>query len=92
MNDVSIKMTVASFITLLLFPQEYYTVSWALLGSHELSWALLGSPGFSQALLGSPGNVFTAVRDSRMWYPHDTGRDSWVWGEQEALCTMNSPH
>ena len=32
------------------------------------------------------------VRDSRMWCPHDIGRDSWVWGEQEALKMMNSPH
>ena len=35
--------------------------------------------------------VFSAVRDSRMWCPHDIGRDSWVWGEQEPLWTMNSP-
>ena len=27
-----------------------------------------------------------------MWCPHDIGRDSWVWGEQEALWNMNSPH
>ena len=27
-----------------------------------------------------------------MWCPHDIGRDSWVWGEQETLCTLNSPH
>ena len=32
------------------------------------------------------------VRDSRMWCPHDIGRDSWVWGEQETLYMMNSPH
>ena len=32
------------------------------------------------------------VRDSRMWCPHDIGRDSWVWGEQETLWMMNSPH
>ena len=32
------------------------------------------------------------VRDSRMWCPHDIGRDSWVWREQEALKMMNSPH
>ena len=36
--------------------------------------------------------VFSIVRDSRMWCPHDIGRDSWVWGEQEALKMMNSPH
>ena len=29
---------------------------------------------------------------SRMWCPHDIGRDSWVWGEQETLCKTNSPH
>ena len=36
--------------------------------------------------------VFSAVRDSRMWCPHDIGRDSWVWGEQEALYNIISPH
>ena len=36
--------------------------------------------------------VFSAVRDSRMWCPHDIGRDSWVWGEQETLYTIHSPH
>ena len=35
--------------------------------------------------------VFSAVRDSRMWCPHDIGRDSWVWGEQGTLGIMNSP-
>ena len=35
--------------------------------------------------------VFAVVRDSRMWCPHDIGRDSWVWGEQETLLIMNSP-
>ena len=37
-------------------------------------------------------DVFSVVRDSRMWCPHDIGRDSWVWGEQETLWMMNSPH
>ena len=37
-------------------------------------------------------DVFSVVRDSRMWCPHDIGRDSWVWGEQEALEMLNSPH
>ena len=32
------------------------------------------------------------VRDSRMWCPHDIGRDSWVWGEQGTLEMINSPH
>ena len=36
--------------------------------------------------------VCSVVRDSRMWCPHDIGRDSWVRGEQEALKMMNSPH
>ena len=42
--------------------------------------------------MGSPGNLFSAVRDSRMWCPHDIGRDSWVWGEQETLYNITSPH
>ena len=29
--------------------------------------------------------------DSRMWCPHDIGRDSWVWGEQGTLRSINSP-
>ena len=36
--------------------------------------------------------VFSVVRNSRMWCPHDIGRDSWVWGEQEALYNIISPH
>jgi len=24
--------------------------------------------------------------------PHDIGRDSWVWGKQETLSKMDSPH
>ena len=43
-------------------------------------------------LKGSPGNLYSAVRDSRMWCPHDIGRDSWVWGEQETLWKVDSPH
>ena len=43
-------------------------------------------------LKSSPGNFYSAVRDSRMWCPHDIGRDSWVWGEQETLWIMDSPH
>ena len=27
-----------------------------------------------------------------MWCLHNIGRDSWVWGEQEALEMLNSPH
>ena len=42
---------------------------------------------------GAPlSDVFLVVRHSRMWCPRDIGRDSWVWGEQKALCTMHSPH
>ena len=37
-------------------------------------------------------DVFSVVRRSRMWCPGDIGRDSWVWGEQEALEIVNSPH
>ena len=37
-------------------------------------------------------DVFSVVRDSRMWCPHGIGRDSWVWGEQGTLEMMNSPH
>ena len=37
-------------------------------------------------------DVFSVVRLSRMWCPGDIGRDSWVWGEQETLWPMNSPH
>ena len=36
--------------------------------------------------------VFSVVRSSRMWCPHDIGRDNWVWGEQKTLEMMNSPH
>ena len=49
--------------------------------------------GVWQAADGYSGRyVFSAVRDSRMWCPHDIGRDSWVWGEQGALEMMSSPH
>ena len=49
--------------------------------------------GVWQAADGYSGRyVFSAVRDSRMWCPLDIGRDSWVWGEQEALEMMSSPH
>ena len=37
-------------------------------------------------------DVFSVVRRSRMWCPRDIGRDSWVWGEQDTLKMMNSPH
>ena len=41
---------------------------------------------------GTACDVFSVVRHSRMWCPHDIGRDSWVWGEQGTLRTMSSPH
>ena len=41
---------------------------------------------FTVALCSSPSYlVCWVVRQSRMWCPHDIGRDSWVWGEQETL-------
>ena len=52
----------------------------------------------SCVLCGSGGaccyrmDVFSVVRHSRMWCPHDIGRDSGVWGEQGALETLNSLH
>ena len=27
-----------------------------------------------------------------MWSPHNIGRESWVWEEQDALYIVNSPH
>ena len=36
--------------------------------------------------------ITSVVRHSRMWCLHDIGRDSWVWGEQEALYNIISPH
>ena len=36
--------------------------------------------------------MFSVVRQSRMKCPHNIGRDSWVWGEQETLCKTDSPH
>ena len=49
--------------------------------------------GVWQAADGYSGPyVFSAVRDSRMWCPHDIGRDNWVWGEQGTLEMMSSPH
>ena len=70
-------------------------IPWALLtplSFDELSWAVLCSPEVSWGLLCSPGDEFSVVRRSRMGCPHNIGRDSWVWGEQETLWKMNSPH
>ena len=36
--------------------------------------------------------VFSIVRRSSMKCPHNIGRDSWVWGEQETLGKTNSPN
>ena len=36
--------------------------------------------------------VFSVVRDSRMWCPHEMGRDSRVWVKQETLEMMSSPY
>ena len=44
----------------------------------------------AQAVLSR--DVFSVVRDSRMWCPDEIGRDSWVWGEQGTLRNINSPH
>ena len=52
---------------------------------------LPGAPGPPLAI-SYARDVFSVVRDSRMWCPQGIGRDSWVWGEQEALKMMNSPH
>ena len=37
-------------------------------------------------------DVCSVLRSSRMWCPHDIGRDSWEWGEQDVLYNMHSPH
>ena len=53
----------------------------------------IGEAGMWQAAVYFSGPyVFSAVRDSRMWCPHDIGRDSWVWGEQDALYNIISTH
>ena len=57
--------------------------------------ALLGVPWdelIARTLFHIPKQKCSVVRDSRMWCPHDIGRDSWVWGEQGTLEMMNSPH
>ena len=41
---------------------------------------------------GAAHDVCSVGRGSRMWCPHDIGRDSWVWGEQGTLEMMGSPH
>ena len=37
-------------------------------------------------------DVRSVVRSSRMWCPHNIGRDSWVWREQETLYLMDFRH
>ena len=49
----------------------------------------------SSVVASQPGPaqpIIVVVRHSRMWCPHDIGRDSWVWGEQETLYIMHSPN
>ena len=47
---------------------------------------------FTVALCSSMTNfVCSVVRHSRMWCPHDIGRDSWVRGKQETLWSMIPP-
>ena len=53
------------------------------------------SPGWAprfEKLAWLARDMYSVVRDSRMWCPHDIGRDSWVWGEQETLYNIISPH
>ena len=61
-------------------------------GSRDLR--ILGAPLSLQCLIRSRRGSWcvSVVRGSRMWCPHDIGRDSWVWGEQETLCKTDSPH
>ena len=73
---------------------------WSLLAAPGCSWPFHGSPGHASALVGTPGHscrccffFFFGGRPSSMymWSPHDIGRDSWVWGEQEALQIVFPP-
>ena len=70
--------------------------SWIIFASPWSSWVdkhvCIRAPGGGHCWYIQARNVFSVVRHSRMWCPHDIGRDSWVWGEQETLCTINSPH
>ena len=50
------------------------------------------SLSLSLRLVSRYRDVFMVVRHTRMWCPHDIGRDSWVWGEQEAFYNIISPH
>ena len=75
---------------------------WAHLGSAGLICAHLASSRLVCAHLGSSALIWAhmvsgaasgdpVVRYSRMWCPHDIGRDIWVWGEQETLCLLIPP-
>ena len=65
---------------------EFWSALWSLTDFMQLDH-------FTVALCSSTSYfVCWAVRHSRMWCPHDIGRDSWVWGEQGTLEMMNSPH
>ena len=59
---------------------------------HVLPLALSLSLSLARSLVCLYRDVFMVVRDSRVWCPHDIGRDSWVWGEQETLYNIISPH
>ena len=75
--------------------EQLYTAAALLLSrSFSLSLSLSLSPSLflCQCPAALSRDVFSVVRDSRMWCPHDIGRDSWVWGEQETLYILNSPH
>ena len=68
-------------------------------GREQAKTLLMGGPhpepkSYQLSLCGGMlgARVFMVVRHSRMMCPHDIGRDSWVWGEQETLYMMSSPH
>ena len=52
--------------------------------------------GSEKLVFGRQPMIIQAVMCSRpsviSWYPHDVGRDSWVWGEQGTLEMMISPY
>ena len=82
----SVCSLLVSFLLVSFFPLPLHC---ACMARHV--W--IGEAGVWQAAVYSSGPcVFSAVRGSRMWCPHDIGRDSWVWGEQGTLEMMSSPH
>ena len=51
------------------------------------------SPGWAprfENMASLARDVYSVICDSRMWRPHDIGRDGWVWGEQETLKMVTS--